>query len=305
MENNVMDDKNSKKLVMQISIGSIIVNVVLSIVKFIAGVVANSGAMISDSVHSASDVFSTFIVIFGYNASQKQSDADHQYGHERMECVAAIILASILAMVGFEIGVSGVTKIIQGLDGELAVPGQLALWAAVLSIVVKEAMFWVTRWGAKKIDSSALMADAWHHRSDAMSSVGAFVGIFGAIMGFPILDPIASLVICFFILKAAFDIFRDAIGKMTDKACDDETVAAMKNTIIEVNGVLSIDEIRTRLFGNKIYVDLEIGVNGELKLNEAHAISENVHNVIEEGYPKVKHCMVHVNPFQVQTSQNG
>ena len=301
MKENALNDK---KLVMQVSFVSIIVNVILSVLKLIAGLVANSGAMVSDAVHSASDVFSTFIVMFGYSASQKESDADHQYGHERLECVAAIVLASVLAIVGLEIGMTGVNKIMAGLDGDLAAPGKLALWAAVISILVKEGMFWYTRWGAKKIDSSALMADAWHHRSDALSSVGSFIGIGGAILGFPIMDPIASLVICVFILKAAYDVFRDAIGKMTDKACDENTVTEMKQLIKSVAGVWSIDVLRTRLFGNKIYVDVEIGVDGSLSLNDAHAIAENVHDLIEERYPKVKHCMVHVNPGTLQQEKS-
>ena len=148
---NYMDDKQKKKLVMKVSWVSITVNIVLSIFKIAAGLVSGSGAMISDGVHSASDVFSTFVVIFGYNASQKESDKGHPYGHERLECVAAIILASILAFVGLEIGISGIQKIISGVsDGGLTVPGVLALWAAVFSIVVKEWMFWYTRHAAKK-----------------------------------------------------------------------------------------------------------------------------------------------------------
>lgn len=290
-----MYENSNMKLVMDVSIVSIAVNIILSVVKLIAGVVAHSGAMISDAVHSASDVFSTFVVIFGYRASQKERDAEHPYGHERMECVAAIVLASILAIVGFEIGITGIHKILNGLDGHFVTPGKLALWAAIISIVVKEAMFWVTRWAALKIDSSALMADAWHHRSDALSSVGSFLGIGGAILGFPILDPIAAVVIALFIMKAAFDVFRDAVGKMVDKSCDANTVKDMKSEIRQVEGVITIDEIRTRLFGSKIYVDVEIGADGKISLEAAHEIAEAVHDTIEAN-EKVKHCMVHVNP---------
>ena len=188
-------DCSDQKIVMQVSVTSIVVNLILSLIKAVAGVVAHSGAMISDAVHSASDVFSTFIVIFGYRASRKECDPEHPYGHERMECVAAIVLASVLFLVGLEIGIGGVNKIFAGVNGQLDAPGSLALWAAVISIVIKEAMFWYTRWGAKKVRSDALMADAWHHRSDALSSVGSFIGIFGARLGFPILDPVASIVI--------------------------------------------------------------------------------------------------------------
>lgn len=285
-----------KRLVMQISAVSIAVNLLLSVIKAIAGLVAHSGAMLSDAVHSASDVLSTFVVIIGFNASQKESDKDHPYGHERMECVAAIVLATVLAVIGVEIGLSGIGKISAGINGQLAAPGALALWAAVISVAVKEGMFWYTRWGAKKVNSGALMADAWHHRSDALSSVGSFAGILGARLGFPILDPIAALIICLFILKAAYDIFRDAFAKMVDRSCDEETENAIRDCIGEHEGVLGIDLLMTRMFGSKIYVDLEISVSPELTLLESHAIAEAVHDDIEARFPLVKHCMVHVNP---------
>ncbi|MGI5875047.1 MAG: cation diffusion facilitator family transporter [Bacillota bacterium] len=294
-----------KALVTRISAVSVAVNLLLSVLKAVAGVAAHSGAMVSDAVHSASDVFSTFIVYIGYNASQKAGDKEHPYGHERLECVAAIVLATVLIVVGIEIGWGGVRKIIGGAEGGLAVPGALALWAAVISIIVKEAMFWYTRWGAKKVDSGALMADAWHHRSDALSSVGSFIGIFGARLGFPILDPIASVVICVFILKAGADIFRDALDKMVDKACDEETVAGLKDCVRCVPGVRAIDMIRTRVFGAKSYVDIEIAVDGDLSVTEAHTIAENVHDRIEADFPKVKHCMVHVNPLGAHSDERG
>lgn len=296
---------SDKKLVMQVSVSSIVVNLVLSVIKAAAGVAAHSGAMISDAVHSASDVFSTFIVIFGYNASRKKSDAEHPYGHERMECVAAVILALVLFLVGLEIGIGGVHKIIAGAEGNLDAPGAAALWAALASILVKEGMFWYTRWGAKKVRSDALMADAWHHRSDALSSVGSFVGIFGARLGFPVLDPLASLVICLFILKAAAEVFRDALRKMVDHACDEDTVSRLKRSISEEKGVEHLDMIRTRLFGSKSYVDVEIAVNGGLSLNSAHHIAENVHDKVEREFPEVKHCMIHVNPVGAHDREKG
>ena len=296
---------SDKKLVMQVSVSSIVVNLVLSVIKAAAGVAAHSGAMISDAVHSASDVFSTFIVIFGYNASRKKSDAEHPYGHERMECVAAVILALVLFLVGLEIGIGGVHKIIAGAEGNLDAPGAAALWAALASILVKEGMFWYTRWGAKKVRSDALMADAWHHRSDALSSVGSFVGIFGARLGFPVLDPLASLVICLFILKAAAEVFRDALRKMVDHACDEDTVSRLKRSISEEKGVEHLDMIRTRLFGSKSYVDVEIAVNGGLSLNSAHHIAENVHDKVEREFPEVKHCIIHVNPVGAHDREKG
>ena len=294
MEDN--QEKNYEKTAMRISFVSIVINVILSLFKALAGLVAHSGAMISDAIHSASDVFSTIVVIIGVKISGKESDKEHPYGHERMECVAAILLATILAITGLGIGWSAVTKIAGGNYDQLEVPGVLALAAAIVSIVVKEAMYWYTRAGAKKIDSGALMADAWHHRSDSLSSIGALIGIGGARLGFPILDPIASVVICIFIEKAALDIFMDAVNKMVDKACDEETEARMRDCVIGQEGVLGVDLLRTRTFGNKVYVDIEICADGDKTLREAHTIAENVHDSVEREFPKVKHIMVHVNP---------
>ncbi len=293
-----MEKTDFEKTAMRVSFVSIVVNVVLSLFKLLAGILANSAAMVSDAVHSASDVFSTIVVIIGIRISSKASDKDHPYGHERLECVAAIVLSTILAVTGLGIGYTAVTKIVSGNLQELAVPGMLALVAAIISIVMKEGMYWYTWINAKRIDSSALMADAWHHRSDALSSVGALIGIGGAMLGFPVLDTAASLVICFFIEKAAYDIFKDAVDKMVDKACDEETENALKKCALSQEGVLGIDLLRTRVFGNKIYVDIEISADANETLKEAHSIAEKVHESIEKNFTKVKHIMVHVNPME-------
>lgn len=291
-----ISDENSKKIVMRVSGVTIAGNLILSLMKLLAGILGHSGAMISDAVHSASDVFSTIVAVIGINISRKKSDKDHQYGHDRMECVAAIILAVILFATGIGIGISGLEQIIKGVEGSKA-PGLVALIAAVVSITAKEWMYWYTRGAAKKINSGALMADAWHHRSDALSSVGAFIGILGARMGYPILDPIASVVICIFIGKAAYDIFKDAIDKMVDKSCDEKTIQEMREVISSQKGVENIDSLQTRLFGAKIYVDIEIAADKTLSLENAHAIAQDVHDAIEKKFPLVKHCMVHVNPM--------
>jgi cation diffusion facilitator family transporter len=285
-----------QKIANHVSAVSIVGNVVLSLLKLFAGIVAHSSAMISDAVHSASDVFSTIIVIIGIRLASKESDKEHPYGHERMECVAAIVLAMVLFVTGLGIGYTALKNILSGDYKNLSVPGILALLAAILSIACKEAMYWYTRYYAKKIDSSALMADAWHHRSDAMSSVGALVGIGAARLGYPVMDSIASLVIFVFIVKAAYDIFKDAVDKMVDHACDEETENRIRTCVLETEEVRGIDLLQTRIFGNKIYVDVEILVDGSKPLREAHTIAETVHSRIECTFPKVKHIMVHVNP---------
>lgn len=190
----------------------------------------------------------------------------------------------------------GLRTILGGDYGQLAVPGVLALAAAVISIGVKEWMYWYTRAAAKKINSGALMADAWHHRSDSLSSIGALVGIAGARMGYPVMDPAASMVISVFIAKAAYEIFMDAVDKMVDRACDRETEDQIRRIVLGQEGVLGIDRLMTRLFGARIYVDMEIAADGSRTLYETHEIAEQVHDAIEKAFPEVKHCMVHVNP---------
>jgi len=283
------------RVAFRVSRVSIVANTALSAVKLLAGILAHSGAMVSDAVHSISDVFSTFIVMIGVRMAGKASDREHPYGHERMECVAAIVLAGVLLATGLMIGYSGIQKILHPED--LETPGALALAAAALSIAVKEAMYQYTRKAAKQIDSDALMADAWHHRSDALSSIGALIGIGGARLGLPILDPIASLVICVFIAKAAYEIFRDAINKMVDESVDEETEKALRACALAYPGVQGIDRLMTRKFGSRMYVEMEIAVDGEMTLTAAHAIAEGVHGEIEQKFPKVKHIMIHVNPL--------
>ena len=274
-------NSQEERTAMIVSINSIIGNLLLSVGKLFAGFMANSAAMISDGFHSASDVLSTIVVMAGVRYANKESDKEHQYGHERMECIAAIILATMLTIVALAIGYSGYEKIFNEDAAELIIPGQMALWAAVISIVVKEAMFWYTRNAAMKINSGALMADAWHHRSDALSSIGSFIGIF----------------ICLMILHASYEVFSDAVHKMVDHSCDEETTQELCDLIHRVPGVEHVDSITTRIFGNRIYVDVEISVDDMLPLIEAHHIAETTHAAIEANFPLVKHCMVHVNPL--------
>lgn len=289
---------DAKRVATTVSLVGMIGNIALTLFKLFAGIVANSGAMISDAVHSASDVFSGIIVIVGVSLSSRESDSDHPYGHERFECVAEIILAVVLFIAGGTIGIEAVKSIVTGAFAELTFRSPLALIAAITSIIVKESMFWYTKINAKKINSPSLSAEAWHHRSDALSSVGALIGIGGAALGFPILEPIASIIICLFIFKVAFDVFRDAVDRMVDHSCDDETADKIKACSEKIDGVERIDLLRTRVFGNKIYVDIEIGVDKELSVCTAHQIAEQVHDAVENGFPQVKHVMVHVNPVE-------
>ncbi len=288
-----MDDR---KIIRQLSAVGIVGNVVLVAFKLYAGLAGHSPAMVSDAVHSLSDVFATLIAFFGVHLSLKAADEQHPYGHDRMECVASLLLGCILLVTGVGIGISGVQTILAGHYDQLTVPSPIALIAAIVSIAVKEAMFWYTRFFARRLNSSAFMADAWHHRSDALSSVGSLIGIGGAMLGAPVLEPIACVVICLCILKVAYDVLKDAVEKMLDTACDEAYEARLGDFIKSQEGVKTLDRLRTRKFGSKIYIDAEIGVDGEMCLRDAHAIAERVHNAVEKQYPNIKHIMIHENP---------
>ena len=285
---------DAKRVTMQVSTVGIVCNAALTVFKLVAGIVAHSSAIVADAVHSASDILGSLIVMIGAVFSHKAADASHPYGHEKLECIASILLGNILVLVGAAIGYAGVMKIVRG--ETLAAPGVLALIAAVVSIGVKEGLYWYTIAAAKRIRSVSLKAEAWHHRSDALSSIGSFAGVLGARLGVPILDPIASIVICLFIFKVAYGIFHESIDRLVDRACDPDTVAAMRETMQRTPGVVRVDDIKTRLFGSRTYVDAEIAVDGALPLRDAHVIAEAVHHELERDYPDVKHCTVHVNP---------
>ena len=288
-----MNDTGREKL--KISGLSILVNLLLSAGKLAAGLLARSGAMISDAAHSASDVVSTLVVIIGLRLSGKASDREHPYGHERMECVAALVLSGVLLGTGLVIGWQGIRRILSR-STALEAPGVLAAAAALVSILVKELLFRYVRRHARRLNSTALMAEACHHRSDALSSVGALAGILGARAGIPVLDPLAGVLICAFIVKAAVDVFRDAVEKMLDHSWDEAAEDAIRLCAVEQPGLARIDLLRTRVFGDRVYIEMEIAVDGALPLRQAHAVAERVHDEIERRFPMVKHIMIHVNP---------
>ncbi len=276
-------------------------NLFLSMFKLVAGLLSMSQALISDAIDSLGDVVSSFIVMIGLKISSKSADEDHPFGHERFEPVATIILAIMLLASGALVGYQAINAIIYYFkNGEvlndLSDLRVVGLIAAAVSIIGKEIMFWYTRKAGKKINSSALMANAWNYRMDALASVGALIGIIGAMCGLPIIDSFASVIICIFILITSIKVFIEAINQLIDKACDEETEDKMRNTILSIDGVLGIDNLKTRIFGSKIYVDLEISVDGSISVKEGHDIAEAVHDAIEHQFEAVKHCMVHVNP---------
>lgn len=289
-------DENA--VIRRLSLVSLIGNALFSGFKLLAGVWGHSGAMISDAIHSFSDVLTTFIAWFGVKVSRRAADASHPYGHERLECVASLFLGIVLMGTGIGVGRAGLETIFSGQYETITPPGAIALVAAVLSIVSKEAMYWYTRYYAKLIHSDAFMADAWHHRSDAFSSIGSLIGIGGAMLGFPVMDSVASVVICVFILKVAYDILKDAVVKMLDTSCGEQYEAELQKFVSEQKDVVCVDTLHSRMFGSKVYVDLEIEVGGSKTLQEAHDVAERVHTELEHRFPDIKHVMVHLNPAE-------
>lgn len=293
-----MSENNSyQSAVGKVSVIGIAGNLLLAAFKFLAGILGHSSAMLSDALHSASDIAGGIIVMIGVSFSEKQADKEHPYGHERIECIASILLAVLLLIAGLAMGYSAAQSIVSGEYRTAAAPGRIALIAACVSIAVKEAMFRYTMARAKKLDSGALRAEAWHHRSDALSSIGSLAGVLGARLGAPILDPAAGLVICLFILKAAYDIFREAVERMTDHSGGEELEQSIRECVAEYPEIRGVDLLRTREFGRMVYVDLEIRMDGSLSLEASHGAAERLHDELEARFPRVKHVMIHVNPM--------
>lgn len=293
--------KENERIAMKVSFTSLICNSMLSIFKLIAGIVGLSYAMIADAIHSFSDVFTTVIVIIGVKISSKKADKEHPYGHDRFESIATLLLAIMLFVVGVFIGYSAIEKLVTGSYAEAELPKTIALIAAILSILMQYVMFMITKIASNKTKSGALKADAFHHLSDSLSSIGSFIGILGAMLGVRVLDIIAGFIICILILKVAIDIFIDAVNKLIDKSANEEMQTKIKNIAQSVDGVIKIDRLRTRQFGNSmIYVDLEISCDPELKLKQVHKIAQSVHDKMELELTEVKHCLVHINPFDAE-----
>lgn len=285
------------KLGVNTSLITIVINIFLAVIKVTAGILGKSSAIIADGFHSLSDVLSTFVVIAGLKISSKEADAKHQYGHEKYESVFAKILSILLLLTGAFIGFESFKILI---SGEFTKPKNIALIAALVSIIVKEGMYWYTIKIARKIKSISMEADAWHHRSDAFSSIGTFVGILGAQLGFPALDPIAGIIVSLFIIKVGVDLYIKSVKELIDESASEELIIEMEEKIFSIEGVKGIKSLKSRVFGNKIYVDLEVFVDENITVKEGHDIAEKVHDKLEKEILDIKHCMVHIEPYSEQ-----
>ena len=286
------------RVAIRVSVVCMICNALLCVVKAVGGFAAGSRALISDAVNSLFDVLSGLIVLIGAKLSRLESDSEHPYGHERYENVATIILAVILFVTAVFMGHTAIEDMVSGSYKTREVPGVLSVFSALISIITKEILFWYTMGNAKKVDSLALKAAAWDHRADVISTGGALIGIAATRFGFALGDLIASLIVCAFIIRTAYMVFRESIGQMVDRSCDESVLSEMRESIEAEEGVLKIDMLQVRTFGNRLYVDLEIAEDGNVTLRESHEVAERVHDMIEKKFPAVKHIMVHVNPAE-------
>lgn len=280
-------------------IGSI-VNVVLLVFKFAAGILGHSAAMIADAIHSLSDFLTDIIVIVFVRLSSKPADRDHDYGHGKYETLATSVIGLALAVVAVLIGWDGIEKIADALQGNrLESPGIIALWAALLSIVLKEWIFRATRKVADEVKSKALEANAWHHRSDALSSVGTAIGIGGAVMlgdGWAILDPIAAIVVCVLIIVTAFRIIRQASGELLEESLPEETEDRIEQIVYQDKLVTDIHKLHTRRIGNIIAIEMHLRMPAGITLAESHVHATAIEQSLKTEFGKGTHIMLHIEP---------
>ena len=280
------------------------VNVVLLLFKFVAGIVGHSAAMIADAVHSLSDFVTDIIVLVFVRISGKPTDKSHEYGHGKYETLATTLIGLALLIVAVGIVYSALTKIIAWAQGEpLKAPGMLALWAALLSIILKEAVFHYSMVQARKLNSQAVEANAWHHRSDALSSIGTAIGIGGAIFlgeRWTVLDPMAGIIVGLFIIKVAIDLLRNGIGDLMEHSLPDEVESEILQLAGSIPGVTEPHDLHTRRIGNHYAIELHILMDDDISLREAHNKSEEVENILREHYGKETHISVHVEPKSIR-----
>ena len=285
------------------------VNVVLLVFKFVAGIVGHSAAMVADAVHSLSDFVTDVIVLVFVHISGKPRDKGHDYGHGKYETLALTIIGASLLAVALGILYGGVTKIVAWTNGaELLAPGKLALWAALLSVVLKEATYRYSIKKAHELDSQAVEANAWHHRSDALSSIGTAVGIGGAIFlgqRWTVLDPVASIIVGLFIVKVSYDLLRDGIGDLMEQSLPEDVEAEILQLAASVPGVTEPHDLRTRRIGNHYAIELHLLVDGDLPLRDAHDKASQVEQLLRSRFGPETHVAVHVEPEEIRRVKKG
>ena len=288
------------KKIYQVTLAGGAVNVVLLVFKFVAGILGHSAAMVADAVHSLSDFVTDVIVMVFVHISGKPKDKSHDYGHGKYETLAMTIIGFALLTVAIGIVYGGFTKIWGWWNGQqLEAPGMLALWAALLSILLKEAVYRYTIMVAHQVDSQALEANAWHHRSDALSSIGTAIGIGGAIFlgqRWTVLDPVASVIVGFFIIKVSIELLRRGIGDLMEQSLPDEIETEILQLAASVDGVVDPHDLRTRRIGSHYAIELHILMPGDIPLRQAHDKASEIEDILRRHYGPETHVAVHVEP---------
>ena len=273
---------------------AIVASVLLASIKLTFGILGSSSALISDGVNSLSDIVGYSVVAVSLLISGKKADRGHQYGHEKIESVVSLLFSLVIIFTGAGIGYSGILLVLS--SDTVPVPTALALWAAVVSLGAKLFMALWTGKGYRDTHSSALKALYTDHLSDAVATGGALLGVLGAQSGFPVFDPLASILIALFVIYSGSKVLRSSFQVLMDASADAQTVQRIRTLVGENHDVLQIDLLKTRTVGSGYYVDIEICLEKDLSLEQAHEIAEAVHDRIEEGLPSVRHVMVHTNP---------
>ena len=289
----------------RVTLAGSVVNLLLVGLKAVAGVAGHSAAMMSDAVHSLSDFITDIVVLVFVRVSARPQDEDHEYGHGKFETLATLLIGLALIVAAVGIVVSGAGKLARWVQGEsLPAPGKLALWAALISIVTKELLFQYTRLKGRNLQSKALEANAWHHRSDALSSIGAAIGIGGAILlgdRWTVLDPLASMVVGAMLVKVAWELLGPSFSELTDGSLPAETEQEMLEVIRSVPGVESPHNLRTRRVGNRIAAEVHIRLDGGLSLSEAHEKASEVERRFKARFGETSHLIVHMEPIKNQS----
>lgn len=299
---NDIEEKIRERGIYKVTIVGSLVNFLLVVFKFIAGIVGHSAAMIADAIHSLSDFVTDIIVLIFIRISNKPIDKDHDYGHGKYETMATAIIGSILLLVGFGVLWNGASEILSFIRGnQLQSPGVFALFAAVLSIIAKEILYRYTVREGKKFNSQAVVANAWHHRSDALSSVGTAIGIGGAILlgeNWRVLDPIAAVVVSFFIMKVAIQLLIPCLDELLEKSLPDDVEKEIEDIVLSFDGVSQPHNLRTRRIGNHYAIEVHVRMNGNITLEEAHRTATAIEDRLRKQYGKGTHVGIHVEPVK-------
>jgi len=278
-------------------------NLLLSILKMFAGIVGGSSAMVADSVHSLSDLATDLVVIFGIKAASKPEDDGHRYGHGKIETLTAFLIGSILAIVGLGLLYSAGSRILDAINGEqLGTPGIIALVGALVSIIVKETLFWYTRGVAKKSNSKAVLANAWHHRTDSLSSIATFIGIGGAILlgeKWAVLDPIAAVLVTFLIFWVSGKLIRESINELLEASLDKNCENRIMEIARSIEGLKEPHDLKTRSLGNRVAIDIHIKVDRDMPVAKAHQISQRFEDSLRAEFGLDSVVMVHMDPDDI------